>query len=373
MSYYILPKSSNYVTINPIVSRKPATEPLYISQSLHIYYNETKELLIKMCINERDSSLNVYAELIKLINPYEYIFSKVPGSKSCVSKLKSRTNVFYELLEVTTILCITEDMPSRNIKSLHIGKNCADSMGCFEFHQDCDKNYYSYNSSKINNELYKNTNDVRFDYIFFEIDRDNALKVNSYVVNLLRILMIIFKNQANDGVCIIKIDTLFHKPVIDILYIMSAFYEKMCIIKPNTSNVTTFEKYIVCRKFILDEKKIEACKDNYNNICAFLKQYNGGNISSLINDEIPSYFLNKVNDINIIIGQQQLESLDQIINTLNNKNKHDKIELLKKAGIQKSVNWCEKYDIPCNKFSDKTNIFLPLDEFDNNVCDEVFN
>jgi hypothetical protein len=92
----------------------------------------------------------------------------------------------------------------------------------------------------------------------------------------------------------------------------------------------------------------------------------------LINNEIPSYFLNKINDINIIIGQQQLEAFDKIINMLNNKNKHDKVEIIKKANIQKSVGWCEKYEIPCNKFTDKTNIFLPLDD-DIGVDNEFFN
>ena len=35
------------------------------------------------------------------------------------------------------------------------------------------------------------------------------------------------------------------------------------------------------------------------------------------------------------------------------------LEILKKNNIQKCVNWCEKYKIPCNKFSEKINIFLP--------------
>jgi hypothetical protein len=64
--------------------------------------------------------------------------------------------------------------------------------------------------------------------------------------------------------------------------------------------------------------------------------------------------------MNIIVGQQQLESLNLAINLLKNKNKDDKIELLKKSHIQKAVLWCEKYKIPCNKFSDKINIFLPI-------------
>ena len=75
---------------------------------------------------------------------------------------------------------------------------------------------------------------------------------------------------------------------------------------------------------------------------------------------MPYYFLNKIDDINIIIGQQQLESLNQIINILKSKNKEDKIESYKKNSIQKSINWCEKYKIPYNKFLDKINIFLPI-------------
>ncbi|MCX8482441.1 MAG: hypothetical protein ORN50_02585, partial [Crocinitomicaceae bacterium] len=34
------------------------------------------------------------------------------------------------------------------------------------------------------------------------------------------------------------------------------------------------------------------------------------------------------------------------------------IDSLKKANIQKCIQWCEKYKIPCNKFTEKINIFL---------------
>ena len=33
---------------------------------------------------------------------------------------------------------------------------------------------------------------------------------------------------------------------------------------------------------------------------------------------------------------------------------------IKKSNIQKSVSWCEKLKIPYNRFSEKTNIFLPI-------------
>ena len=42
---------------------------------------------------------------------------------------------------------------------------------------------------------------------------------------------------------------------------------------------------------------------------------------------------------------------------------------MKKCNIQKSVSWCEKLKIPCNKFSEKTNIFLPIIK-DNKALEE---
>ena len=55
-----------------------------------------------------------------------------------------------------------------------------------------------------------------------------------------------------------------------------------------------------------------------------------------------------------------MESLDQIINIIKNKNKDERVETIKKSNIQKSVSWCEKLKIPYNRFSEKTNIFLPI-------------
>jgi len=83
-------------------------------------------------------------------------------------------------------------------------------------------------------------------------------------------------------------------------------------------------------------------------------------ISSLINNDLSYYFINKVEESNIVIGQQQLEALGQIISIIKNKNREDKMETLKKNNIQKCIMWCERHQIPYNKFTEKANIFLPL-------------
>jgi low affinity Fe/Cu permease len=86
--------------------------------------------------------------------------------------------------------------------------------------------------------------------------------------------------------------------------------------------------------------------------------YSKQNIHSFLKNKIPYYFLNKIEETNAVIGQQQLESYDQIINIFKNKNKEEKIESLKRNHIQKCIQWCEKNQIPHNKFTDKINIFL---------------
>jgi hypothetical protein len=173
--------------------------------------------------------------------------------------------------------------------------------------------------------------------------------------------MIILRNQSNKGSCIIKISDVFHKPIVDILYVLSSLYERIIILKPNTNNITTFEKYIVCKNFKTREKNANF-KLNYIRLFVFLKKLEGKRIVSLLDHEIPYYYLLKIDDMNIISGQQQLESLDLIMNILKNKNKEEKIETVKKTNIHKSVSWCEKHKIPCNKFTEKTNIFLPINK-----------
>ena len=79
---------------------------------------------------------------------------------------------------------------------------------------------------------------------------------------------------------------------------------------------------------------------------------------SVIKNNIPYFFLNKIEESNAVIGQQQLEAYDFIINIFKNKNRDEKIESIKRTHIQKCINWCEKNQLPHNKFVDKINIFL---------------
>lgn len=354
MSYYILPKNNNILNINPIYSYNKVYKP-YLSYSLLNYYNEITGQIKKMCIS--DLSYNNYEEIIKVINPYEYIFSKVPGSKYSVSKLKTKSNLFYDFLELSTILNIFD--PYKNsIKTLHLTSNNNDTIECLEMLRENYRDEATYYDVTDESTI-KLINNIKFNFLIFETKNGN---LNEYITSLVEIMLIILRNQSSSGCCIIKIQDIFYKPIVDILYLLSSLYDRIYVFKPNTSNITTFDKYIVCKNFQTNEEKNINLKMNYYKLLIFLKKINEKNIVSILDSEIPYFFLIKLYDINIIFGQQQLESLNLVMNILKNKNKEEKIEIIKKSNIQKSVAWCEKYKIPCNKFSEKTNIFLPINK-----------
>ena len=122
----------------------------------------------------------------------------------------------------------------------------------------------------------------------------------------------------------------------------------------------------------MNKNKIETFKDNFIELLFYLKNDTNKSIVSIIDNVIPCYFINKVRDLNAILAQQQLEALDQLTMILKTKNKEEKLEFLKKNNIQKSIMWCEKFKIPYNKITDKTNIFLPnFNNADNRINDEV--
>lgn len=350
MSYYILPKNINTINLNPQFSNELCSP--YLSYSLINYYNDLKNQIIEMFNDDIDLSDNCYEEAIRIINPYEFIFSKVPGSKFSVSKLKPKNNIFYDLLEIYTNLNIFDSFKQINVLNiLHISPNHDDGIECFEmFREGFNDIHLSSNSIDINNDL----NNIKLDFIFYETDASN------YLISMIQSIITILRNQRKNGIAVIKIGNIFYKPVVDILYFLSSLYEKVYITKPSTNNITSYERYIVCKSFLHDEESNAYLKFNYLKLIIFLKRLENNNIYSVLDFDVPYYFRNKIDDLNIIIGQQQIEALDQILTLFRNKNKNDKIECMKKNNIQKSVSWCEKYKIPCNKFTEKINIFLPI-------------
>jgi len=358
-NYYILPKTKNEITIKIHYDYSEILEP-YISQTLLHYHYELKNEI------ELLNSNNIFENFNEVINPYEYIFTVIPGSNYSVSKLKTKSIMFYELFEIFQNTNILDIYNCENMNSLIISSNYEDTLECLEMLRENYINDKFFCFHDYNSKLYKFIENNQFNFIIYDIQ--NYVNMNHYIILLLEFILIIINNLKENGNVFIKINNIFYKPVIEIIYILSSFFEKIILVKSNISNVVNFDSYIVLQNFKLNKNDFEKNNIYTTTINNFIQYYNETNINekyelnihSITNFNLPYYFLNKIDDVNIIIGQQHLEAFNQMINLLKCNNKEEKLEILKKNNIQKSVNWCEKYKIPCNKFSDKINIFLPL-------------
>jgi len=362
MSYYILPKKNNILHITSHIKlNNNINNNYYISHSLFHYLNKQ--------LNEVESLNN---DFLKMINPYEFLFSKVPSYKISVSKLKPPSHSFYILMELSHIFNLFDSFSKKNITTMHFSSCPESTIECMDMMREemHDIHLTMDLSSCLNNIQTSYVHNVDFMYfdINLEIYKDDTL-TQSYLQKIISTLLNIFIYQSRDGITIIKIGNIFHKVILDIIFLLTSLFEKVYIIKPNTSNIFSNEKFIVCKIF---ESSFYENNIYIENLKKILIREPNLLLSSLIEEDLPYYFLNKIEEANAIIGQQQLEAIDNVINIIKNKNKDEKIETLKKINIQKCIQMCEKFKIPYNKFTDKVNIFLQPHLEENLILQNIF-
>ena len=364
MNYYIIPKNNFNIDLCLKLSNK-MIKP-YISVSLIYYLNDVYKQLLKLQDNASISETATIEYVNKIVNPFEFIHTNVPDSIISVSKVKPDSNMFFELMEIFQLFNINEVLLTKNkINIAHLTPNYTSTNYLLDMlREDIDDFIITedFNYNKLYNMFVTNKFETKLDLIICEFNPYDYNDINKYIQNMMLIFTIITKYQSNLGTCIIKMDNIFYKAIIDIIYLLSSLYDRIILVKPIISNITNSERYIICKSFnsnILEKSNIytqfnEQIFFNLNNVGLVNNKF----IASLVNDEIPCYFLNKLEESNAVIGQQQLESYDQIINILKNKNRDEKIDNLKRQHIQKCIQWCEKNQLPHNKFIDKINIFL---------------
>jgi hypothetical protein len=379
MNYYILPKKNDKISINIKTTSDEKLEP-FVSTSVFHYLNVVLRQIEE--IKKKDDDIN-YDLIYKISNPYEFIFSNVPGLKYSVSKLKPLNNIFYIFMEILINFNILDFFNGSEIKTFFYGKNTNSTIDCMNMLREDYNDTYHFQSeiTPITSEDLKSTEKKSFDFMFFELKNYiNEDQTNEYIITMIRCLQRILIYQKKNGICVIKLNNLFYKPMIDILYILTNLYSKIYIVKMNTTNIVNGERIIVCKNFIQnDEYWVEHDSIKYLGLANDLQLQlenitnNGLLIESIIDNKLPYYFINKIEDSNINIGHSQIEQLDLILYMIKNKNRDDKIETIKKNNIIKCVQWCEKYKIPYNKCIDKINIFLPCVNYIAETIEDIEN
>ena len=381
MTFYQFPRS-NFLIYKQIdyITSDNAPIPI-ISQSLSIYLCDIKQRLAPI-----ESDWDIFK---KYTNPYEYIHTVVPFKKKCVSKYSPLSRSYFKMIEIVNTFHLQFD--SKPIRTFHLAegpggfieamvrmRNCKhDSYtGMTIIDNNNDPNIPSWKKSenflKQNKNVYieagadntgnilslqnfeycKNKYASSMDLITADGGFDFSIDFNKQEVNIANLLFAqmcyALVMQKTGGTFILKLFDCFMPHSIDIIYILSSFYEKVYIIKPYTSRYANSEKYIVCKGFIFN-----SCQQFFPSLRqAIEKMVNAQestHISRFLNCRIPLYFLTKVDEYNAVFGQQQIENIYYTITLIDNKHKHDKIEALIRNNVLKCQFWCSKNKVTFNQ------------------------
>ena len=153
--------------------------------------------------------------------------------------------------------------------------------------------------------------------------------------------------QNKKGVLIWKIGDCFTQIMLETLYFISSFYEKTYIIKPSIMDVSKPERYVICKGFLCDK-----CYSNYTYLLPLVKQLNFHLyqnpfeipfVHSFLQKKIPQFFIGKLEEVNYILGQSQLEQIHYMLLLLSHKYKEDKKNNITKQNEQKCLDWKRKH------------------------------
>ena len=152
---------------------------------------------------------------------------------------------------------------------------------------------------------------------------------------------------------IIKISNIFSQVEIDIVYIFSLCFNEVYIYKPASSSVFLSEKYVICKDFKLTSTTY--LNNIFRQILCEVKiaiEQNSECVS-LYKRKINNNYMNTLIEANSVIGQQQLEAINNTITLIEQGKKNEKIEALKKQQALKCSEWNKKFGVRVNNHSHK--------------------
>lgn len=386
MIHFQLPRNSPnlYKYIECFFSEESVIPSPVISNSLSYYLCD-----IKKKINSRDQE---WDSVKRYTNPYEYIHTVIPGKKKSIAKKKPLSRSYFKMIELIYFFKILDKVNNENaITTFHLAEgpggfieaildsrnNKNDKYYGMSILDDVnDQNIPGWKKSKqflqdnpnvsieigidgtgdilslanlqYCKDMYGNkmdiiTGDGGFD---FSVDFNNQ----EHSIGKLLFAQVIYAviMQKKGGSFILKLFDCFMQHTLDILAILSSFYEKVYITKPQTSRYANSEKYIVCKGFIGQDA---------NEIYPYLKTAfenmldSKQNLFKLLNIPLTLLFTTKVEEYNAIFGQQQIENIYYTLSLMDIKNKTEKLNNLVKINVKKSMDWCMKYGILHNNIS----------------------
>jgi 23S rRNA U2552 (ribose-2'-O)-methylase RlmE/FtsJ len=396
MSFLILPSIQCNNDITKHIKMENLCLPYKAAQGSDILINKTLNKYLSFIKEQIDCRLEQWDKYKKCTNPYEYIHSIIPNSKQAVATMKPISRSYFKMIEICYSLGLLELLPPAACQTFHLAegpggfieamthmrKNPDDTYYGMTLIDEQNQNVPGWRKSKFflqnnpnviietgiekNGDLMKPENlrycydkyngkmdlitgDGGFDFSFqYPQQEQISTKLITCQIGF-AIAM-----QKTGGTFILKVYDTFTRFSLDLLFLLANLYEQLTIIKPNTSRFANSEKYVVCKGF-RNSNTLELVKQFYK-----ILQTTEPIVGSLFDFELPYLFTNKIEEFNAILGQQQIDTIVSTIYLIDNNNKYDKIEHMKKKNIQKCIHWCQKYNIPYNNNVQSSNLFVTL-------------
>jgi 23S rRNA U2552 (ribose-2'-O)-methylase RlmE/FtsJ len=376
MSYFYLPKV--YINLSKNMINKENVKIILNNNNPNI----ASDIYLKSIDNLKNFYHNEWDENKKHVHNYNYVVNVKDKEHLYVTKHRALSKTFYIILEINKLIDFISDFSTYDkITTFHMSKCQTGVIEALLFIRSNKKDkhvgifsdewrneeaflmenkniqfddYLSYNLFNTEYLSYcMNQYQNNFDIItFINNNEKNKItmyeKLDSIDIIILKICYAIIMQKKN-GHMIFKVPETNKYIYYELIYLLSSMYEKIIIVKPNISKNLKPEKYIICKKF----------RNNYNNnilytfannIISILKEKNESTqLFHLLNVKIPVHFLNKIEECNTIITQQLIDTNINIINLCINNNP-EKIELIKRKNINKSIYWCLQHNLEYNKY-----------------------
>ena len=360
--------------------------------SLKKYLNKIKGLIDKHILQWDNSK--------KYTNPYEFIHTNIPNTKNSICKIKPISRAFFKLIEIYNTHHL---LPSNEetIKTFHLAEGPGGFIEATTYLRNNQNDLY-YGMTLLEEKIMNVPGWNKVDFLLKKYPNIKLLKgvdqkgdlynennlqyvINNYA-NSMHIITgdggfdfsadfnkqestafrLIFTQviyalvmQKKGGHFVLKIFDIFEDCTIDILYLLNTFYEKVIVMKPYTSRYANSEKYIICKFF-----KYDNITDLHTKFIGILKFFNGFDfnkycVHTILDVPIQNYYMNSINEMNAILGHQQIENILNTIKIITHKDKkQEKLANLKSQNIQKCINWCIKNNMPYVQSNISSNIFI---------------
>lgn len=359
---YKLPKSDKSILeykVSPSISVN-IDFPLFGFGFQHFAHANKDKLDITDEFKNKKKVYNVVNSYNLHIDNYDY--SIYESSKKYLSHEIDNNN-FYSMWEIISLFNL---LSNNKISTTHYGKNGDMFMLASILYRKmtsklskndkfCITNKTENNSVKhyVNNKTVNvviTENGIDGDLITLSYDNNyyrNLIEQNNYI-NFITQLKSALSKQKSNGNLVCQLDEIYTITMNKIIYMLTEVYNEVYIIKPLTSDISTSERYVVCKGY--NEKKMGKCIKCLESILSSHKK-DRYIVNIFPEFNIPNSFIKVQRKCNTDIANRQLIDVNKITEFIKGENYFgDVYNKYRSEQIKQTKNWIELF------FPDKSKI-----------------